>query len=349
MPFPEEQSEAAAISALVNLIPEKGMNIGQAEESEANSDRRAEPKQTQQRAPEPDEEEDADALPEIGTDEGEEDEGQAKDPEAEEELNNEAAAPEDNEEIEIEIKGEKYKAPKAIESLIMMEKDYRQKTMALAEERKALEAQKGQADPEAAKKIAYYESLALGKLEENETVLAQINQALLTTDVNTNPIRVLELSQAKAQIEMQINAANQIKEKQAKEFAEKRSQAATEQWNQLIAKKPELKEEAKFRAHDAKVRTFLANEGYQPEEVNNAVFDHRVRLLAEEVLEYRALKANKEKTLKKLDKLPPKVERPGVSDKSESQAGNNSQAALARVKKTGSIEDAASAISSLMG
>lgn len=49
------------------------------------------------------------------------------------------AATEEDDSEEIEVEGAKYKIPKAVKPLLLMEKDYRQKTMALAEERRALE------------------------------------------------------------------------------------------------------------------------------------------------------------------------------------------------------------------
>ena len=52
--------------------------------------------------------------------------------------------PTEDEEEELEHDGQKYKVPKALKPLLMMQSDYTQKTQALAEQRKAFEAQQAQ-------------------------------------------------------------------------------------------------------------------------------------------------------------------------------------------------------------
>ena len=53
-------------------------------------------------------------------------------------------APEEDDSEELEHDGQKYKLPKALKPLLMMQADYTQKTQALAEQRKAFEAEAAQ-------------------------------------------------------------------------------------------------------------------------------------------------------------------------------------------------------------
>lgn len=315
--MPEEQTEAATIESIKNLLPEDGYNIGQAEESEAKPETAAEPKREEVKTENKELEKTVEGEPkkeasEIKTD----------------------PAPEEDEEIE--IKGEKYKVPKAIKDSIMLNADYTRKTMALSEERKAFEAQKGQVDPNLAQKLTHYEKL-----------LGEAVQADQATDwvklLNEDPIGYLqkkELAEARTREWQQVDAKNQ------REFADKLSQAAGKEWEQLIAKQPELKEAAKFKEHDERVKTFLGQQGYGDKEINSAVFDHRVRLMIEKVIKYDELQKSKAETAKKIEKLPPKVERPGVPSGTDSQGAKS---AMQKLRSSGKVDDAADALRALMG
>lgn len=295
---PEVHTEASAIEALKGILPEDSYNVGQAEETEAKPEVAAEPKEVKEETKE---------IPqEVSEDE------------------------------EIEIKGEKYKVPKAIKESIMLQADYTRKTMELAEQRKALEAEKGKIPADVTQKLSHYEKL-LGDavLMDQQTDWAQM--------LREDPIGALEkkfLAEQRAAEWQQVQAKNQ------KEFADKQSQAAKKEWEQLIAKQPDFKDAAKFKEHDEKAKALLIEQGYDPNEVGSALFDHRVRLMLDKVIKYDELQKAKTETAKKIEKLPPKVERPGVPSGSDGQA---SKAAMQKLRQSGKVDDAAEALRALLG
>lgn len=299
---PEVQSEAAAIEALKGILPEDSYNIGQAEETEAKPEAAAEPK--------------------------EEVKQETKEPEVK------AEVPEDDEEIE--IKGERYKVPKAIKESIMLQADYTKKTMALAEERKALEAEKGKIDPNVTAKLSYYESL-LGEAVNQDQNTDWVN--LARNDPAGYIIKMAEAN-ARAAEWQNVNARNQ------QNYAAMRSQVEVKEKEQLIAKRPDLKDTAAFEAHDREVKNFLKQQGYEDKQFETALTDHRVRLMVEDARKYRELQSAKAETAKKIEKLPPKVERPGVPSGTDGQV---SKTAMQNLRKSGKLDDAAEALMALMG
>lgn len=309
----EGQSEESAIESIKGLISDDNYNIGQSEDTQAKPEGAAEPKQ-ETGINELKETAKADAPVEIKTD---------------------PAAPEEDEEIE--IKGEKYKVPKAIKESIMLQADYTKKTMALADERKALEAQKGQIDPNLTQKLTHYENLLGDAVRADQ----QTDWQKLLHEDPIGYLQQKELAEARQREWQQVNVKNQ------KEIAEKVSQVANKEWEQLTAKRPELKEAAAFKAHDEKIKTFLTEQGYEPREVGPALMDHRVRLMVEDAIKYRDLQTASAETAKKIEKLPPKIERPGVPSGTDSQGSNKS--AMQKLKGSGKVDDAADAIRALMG
>ena len=308
----DSHSMAAAAESLAAILPEGTLNIGQAEDD------------VEQTAPEPTE-------PPVESDEGGEAEITKPDGEAKE-----APTSEDTDDVEVEVNGSTYRVPSELKDAILMHKDYTQKTMKLAEERKALEADKGKVPEELQAKLTKYEAL-LG-----QQVLAdkQVDWVKLLENDPIQYLKEKELAEAR-RVEFDTISAQKQEENVAR-----LSQAANEQWTQLTAKRPDLKEEAAFKAHDERVRGFLAKEGYSNQQIHEAVFDHKVRLMVEDAIAYRNLQSKKAETVKKIEKLPPKIERPGVSSGAEGQA---TQAAMTRLKQTGKVSDAAAAIRSMLG
>lgn len=308
----DTSSEAAAIESLKGLIPEDGYNIGQAEE---------EATEPQNNAPvTPDDKEDAPSA-EL------KEQPDVKEAEAKEQ---------EPSEVEIEFEGNRYKIPAELKSAIMMQADYTKKTMELADQRKALEANKvnPQEIEQYKNKVTLYENL-LGQqvLQDQRTNW----QELLKTD----PIGYL---QQKEQAEARKAEWDRLSAAKQQESQQKLSQTLDQEAQQLIAKQPEWKDVAKFNADKEKIFPSLEKIGYTRQEFDS-VIDHRALIVANKARLYDELMAAKADTAKRIEKLPPKVERPGVPDVSESQVNKT---AYANLKKSGSIDDAAAVLRSLM-
>ena len=87
----------------------------------------------------------------------------------------------EDEDEEVEHDGQKYKVPKALKPLLMMQGDYTQKTQALAEQRRAIEAQAQQTHQLVQQNIADIGRVA--SIDERLQQFSQLNwQALSEAD-----------------------------------------------------------------------------------------------------------------------------------------------------------------------
>lgn len=245
----------------------------------------------------------------------------------------ETTAVEEPAEVEIDYEGSKYRLPKELKDAFLRQQDYTKKTMELAEQKKTL----GQTDP---KEIEEYKQ----KLSTYETLLGQ----QVAADQKIDWIKLLESDPIEYLKQKEISEARQREwqrssQKRTTELAEQQRQTLNHEWGQLIAKHPEWKDEATFKADREKITKSLTEAGYKPEEIS-AIADHRALVIADKARKYDELMAAKSEVVKKIEKLPPKHERPGVSSD-----GQVNKTAMQSLRKTGSIDDAAGAIRSLMG
>lgn len=238
-------------------------------------------------------------------------------------------------EFEYEKNGVKYKVPAELKDDLLRQSDYTKKTMELAEKRKALETEEPPALKEAKEKLSKYE-LLLGQ------AVAQDQQTDWIKLLENDPVEYLrqkEIADARAREWEKVSAQRN------EENATKMRQTLTHEWEQLIAKQPAWKDEAVWKADREKLNGFLQESGYKPEEINSAA-DHRALILANKARLYDELMKAKTEAVKKIEKLPPKVERAGVPSANDSQ-GNMS--AMQALRQSGSVDDAAAAIRGLMG
>lgn len=310
-------SEAAAVESLKGIIPEDSYNIGQMDDQTPEPQAQTAPADNNAAAAAPVKQPDANAAA-------------AKPADAN-------AQPGEPAEVEIEYGGNRYKVPSELKTAFMLQADYTKKTMELAEQRKVIES--GKANPQeltaAQQKLAHYENLLGQAVLQDE----KINwQELLQKD----PIGYLA---KKEEAEARRREFNQVRETQQRESQQRLGQTLEQEAQQLIAKQPDWKDVAVFNADKEKIFSSLEKIGYTRQEFDS-VIDHRALIIADKARRYDELMNANAATVKKIEKLPPRVERPGVPDASEGQA---SAAAMQRLSKSGSIDDAAAAIRSVMG
>lgn len=129
---------------------------------------------------------------------------------------------------------------------------------------------------------------------------------------------------------------------QAQQQAEGMKAFVAQQREQLLAKLPDWKDPAKQAAGQAELQKYLQTEGFKSEEIDN-VTDHRTVLLARKAMQYDKLMAKAKESTAKVEKVPPKVERPGTATAPTDGRG----AAMQRLAKTGSVDDAARIFASM--
>lgn len=173
--------------------------------------------------------------------------------------------------------------------------DYKAKTMAVAQERRDLEAQKG--NLEATIKAEY-----ANQLEEATNLFAQFDPVLAEArNINWEALKASDPAafvQAQDAVQARLNAIQQMQQRvQANRTeAQQRQQAQVEQEraqrfdkaaNAIVEAMPELADEAKFSSFASDAVGFLRSEGFTQAEISD-VLDDRVLKLADKARRWDA-------------------------------------------------------------
>lgn len=218
--------------------------------------------------------------------------------------------------------------------------DYTRKTQEVAEQRRALETQSSAFEASHKELAQQWEYVT--QLLQSLTPQAP-DTALLTTD----PLRYMQekanyeaWQQHVAYLRQQMDADKQKATEKAN--TDRQSRINTE-WAQLMGKAPDLNDKAKFTAFEADIFKFGGDYGFSRDElVAQVPMDHRMALVLKDAIAYRKLKAAQPKAAKKVENRPPVV-KGGKRLSPQAQHARRSTDALTRLKKTGTVEDAAAA------
>ena len=215
--------------------------------------------------------------------------------------------------------------------------DYTRKTMEVAEQRKAAEAEASKAQQE---RQQYATNLQRMQAQLEVAMQEQQNidwQQLINTDPQEYMRQRHLLEQRQAALQQnyaeqqhlaQVNQAEQAKQHQA---------YLAEQREQLLAKLPEWKDEAKAKAETAQIREYLMNQGFDAQTVDS-VADAKMVITARKAMLFDQMVAKAQATTKKVSALPTKVEKPGTGANPNLDRRTSD---FQRLSKTGSVEDAA--------
>lgn len=226
----------------------------------------------------------------------------------------------------------------------LRQSDYTKKTMEAAEERKAAQAERQQAMQE---RQAYAQ-----RLQETQVILqnalqeqSQINwQELLDND----PVEYLKQQRI---YQDRYSALQQAQQEQAVLYQQAQQEQArnvqrylSEQQQELLAKLPDWKDDAKAKSEKAAIRDYLKTNNFADEEIGQ-VQDHRHVLIARKAMLYDQMMAKAQAAAKKVQNVPTKVERPstGTSPNLDKRG-----ASFQRLSRTGSIEDGAAVFASIL-
>lgn len=221
-----------------------------------------------------------------------------------------------------------------LKSGFSMEADYRQKTAQLAEQRRALEAERQTYKQQLDQLVPQLQKAGQSKwanvnwqeLARNDPAQYVALQAEYTAEMH---------SLAVARAEQQ-----KIEQAQQQEMQKRHREYLAEQEKLLTEKIPALKDAEKAKTVKKAIAEYLQTEGFAPEDVQNLA-DHRAAVIAWKAMQYdRAVKA-KSKATEKVAAAPP-VQKPGTA-RPASSAADKASLAINRLKKTGSVNDAAAA------
>jgi len=237
----------------------------------------------------------------------------------------------------VKVDGKEIQVP--LEELVkgyQREADYTRKTMSLAEQRKAAEAE--------------FEAVR-GEREQYRQTLGTLQQQIQQTEPKIDWAKLQEENpgewtrQRLLQIDRQTALQNIEAERQRiaglqQEEADKGLQARlSEESTKLVAAIPEWKDEKKASAEKAELVKFAATLGFSPEEVAN-VTDHRAIVMLRRAYQHEQLIA-KRAALKPDPVEVPKTAKPGPPATSQI---SQIQRAQQRLAKTGKVTDAARVI-----
>jgi len=227
----------------------------------------------------------------------------------------------------------------------LRQSDYTKKTTEAAEHRKAADAEIQKAQTERrdyADKLQKFTAQLEGAIEQQDKTDWQ---ALLKSD----PIEYLNQRQLYEQRQAalkkgQDELATIAQRNQAENAAAYKSHLARQQ-DELLAKLPEWKDEAKARTERDAIRTYLKEQGYSHEDVEG-ISDHRAVILGRKAMLYDQMMAKASAAAKLVHKAPAKVEKPGTTSDADPTDGRTR--AMRQLQKTGSVEDAAKVFAAIL-
>ena len=130
------------------------------------------------------------------------------------------------------------------------------------------------------------------------------------------------------------------------ERAEQEKQYLASQEQLLMEQLPEWKDAGKASAEKDQIRVYLRNTGLNEDQIDN-ISDHRAILLARKAMLFDKLLKEAPEATKRVEKLPPKVMRPGNKSSDSSETKTAEYQKIMRSKSI-SLNDAASAFGSIL-
>lgn len=215
--------------------------------------------------------------------------------------------------------------------------DYTKKTMEAAEQRKAADAETQRAQQERIEYNSKLERMAV----QLEGVLEQQSQIDWAALIESDPVEYLKQQQLFQQRQALYQQNMQERQQLAQQFQNEQAQAhqsyLAQQQEDLLAKLPDWKDDAKAAAEKTAISKFLQEQGFEAEDISS-IADHRHVLIARKAMLYDQLMANAKLQAKKVQEAPQRVVKPGVTSKG---TADGRTAAAKQLERTGRVEDAA--------
>jgi hypothetical protein len=267
---------------------------------------------------------------------------QPTEPEVEAEQEQEAESSESEEEPQtftVKIDGKEVQVP--LSELLngyQRQSDYTRKTMEAAEQRKAADAETQKAQQERVEYNSKLERMAV----QLEGVLEQQSQIDWAALIESDPVEYLKQQQLFQQRQALYQQNMQERQQLAQQYQNEQAQAhqsyLAQQQEDLLAKLPDWKDDAKAAAEKTAISKFLQEQGFEAEDISS-IADHRHVLIARKAMLYDQLMAKANVQAKKVQEAPQRVVKPGVTSNG---TADGRTAAAKNHAKHGTVESAAS-------
>ena len=215
--------------------------------------------------------------------------------------------------------------------------DYTKKTQALAEQRKAIEAEKAKVAEAARLRDQYAQ-----RLQVIEQMLTQSPQENLAELKETDPIGYAVKMAEQVEREKQLAAVRQeraqLAQRQQYEQQERLKTHLAQEAERLQAAIPEMADEVKGEVVRKEIKDFARSIGFSEQELSQ-VYDHRAVLTLYKAMQYDKLQKSKPATAKRVAEAP-KTLRPGPAQQSDPKS-DDVKKLKGQLRKTGKQRDAA--------
>ena len=265
---------------------------------------------------------------------------EAQEPEAE------AQDPEQESEpmVTVKIDGKEVEIPlKEALNGYQRQADYTKKTQEVATERKEVEAERERIQAE---RNHYAQNLnrIQAQLESGLQEQQQIDWQRLIDENPQEYLKQTHLAQSRqAQLQQVYAEQQKLAAITQAEAHQRHVSFLQQQQEELLAKLPDWKDEAKAKAEKTALREYLLSQGYKEQDVV-AVADHKAVLMARKAMLYDQMISKANAAAKKVASVP-RIEKPGTG---VNPGIDKRGAAYQRLGKSGSIDDAAAVFASLL-
>jgi hypothetical protein len=216
--------------------------------------------------------------------------------------------------------------------------DYTKKSQAVAEERKAVEAERHAVQEAKALRDQYAQQLGIIEQMLNQPQQTEDLDYLKETDPIGYAVKVAELSQKEKQLAQVRAQREMISQQQEYDRQQQMKQMIAAESEKLVAVLPEFADPSKGEVIRKDIRTYGKQMGFSDDELAN-VFDSRAVLTLYKAMQYDKLQSAKPGITKKVSEAP-KAIKPGVSKPRDSNS-EEIRKLKSRAKSTGSVRDAA--------
>jgi hypothetical protein len=215
--------------------------------------------------------------------------------------------------------------------------DYTKKTQALAEQRKAIEAEKAKVEEASRLRDQYAQ-----RLQVIEQMLTQSPQENLAELKETDPIGYAVKMAEQVEREKQLAAVRQeraqLAQRQQYEQQERLKVHLSQEAQKLQAAIPEMADEVKGEVVRKEIKDFARSIGFSEQELAS-VYDHRAVLTLYKAMQYDKLQKSKPATAKRVAEAP-KTLRPGPAQQSDPKS-DDVKRLKGQLRKSGKARDAA--------
>ena len=217
-------------------------------------------------------------------------------------------------------------------------KDYTQKSQALAEQRKAIEAERSHLEQVKQERQAYAQ-----KLQALDSFLSQQNkgedlEVLKETDPIGYAVKVAEQSQREKQLAVVRAEQQRIAQQQQAEQQQTLQNHLKSESEKLASVIPELAT-PKGDAIRKEIREYAKSVGWSDQELSS-VYDHRAVLTLYKAMKFEQLQKGKPETLKKVQQAP-RMLKPGTS--TPNSKSSQEKQVMQKLRQSGKVRDAAAA------